>query len=100
MAAGTVPDTSEKGFLGEKRDGIVKVILNPLTPQIRNLVKIRYHFRTITYADICPQGCRGEAEPVFPPAFQVSARLTPHLRRGMAGAMAEIFIMPHVSSAT
>ena len=77
MAAGTVPDTSEKGFLGEKRDGIVKVILNPLTPQIRILIRIRYHFETITYADICPQGCRGEAEPVFSPAFQVSTRLTP-----------------------
>ena len=37
----------------------------------------RFHFETITYADICPQGCRGEAEPVFSPAFQVSARLTP-----------------------
>ena len=44
MAAGTVPDTSEKGFLGEKRDGIVKVILNPLTPQTRFLNNTRFHF--------------------------------------------------------
>ena len=66
-----------KMVLGEKRDGIVKVILNPLTPQIQILIRTRFHFETITYADICPQGCRGETEPVFSPAFQVSARLTP-----------------------